>query len=68
MINIATGFVVSLAFIYLMSAFAEVIAWLCVALIQIGLIACTVGVWFLFDAQKKLKLEKDTYNTDNNID
>jgi len=54
--------VVSLVFIELMSAFAETIAWLSVALIQIGLFAAAVGLWFLFDERKKLKLDRDALN------
>ena len=37
--------VYSFAYIYLMSAFAETIAWVCVALAQIALIAGSVCAW-----------------------
>lgn len=40
------GVVYCLIYIYLMSAFAEVIAWVCVALAQLGFIGLSVGAWF----------------------
>lgn len=46
LISFGMGFVYSLVFIYLMSAFAETIAWLCVFLIQIGLLGLTAGSFF----------------------
>lgn len=36
------AFVWSFIFIYLMSCFAETLAWCCVILIQIGLLAATI--------------------------
>lgn len=36
----------SFVFIYMMSAFAEPIAWVCVALAQLGFIGAAVGSWF----------------------
>jgi hypothetical protein len=38
----------SLLFIYLMSIFAEPIAWCCVILVQLGLIGATVGSYFMW--------------------
>jgi hypothetical protein len=40
------SFVICLAYVKLMSAFAEPIAWLCVVLIQIGLFALSGASWY----------------------
>lgn len=40
------SFVICLAYVKLMSAFAEPIAWLCVVLIQIGLFALAGASWY----------------------
>jgi len=53
LISFGMGFVYSLVFLYLMSAFAEPIAWLCVALIQIGLLGAAVGSFFASVELKK---------------
>jgi len=53
LISFGMAFVYSLIFLYLMSAFAEPIAWLCIALIQIGLIGATAGSFFAFVELKK---------------
>ena len=45
-ISCAMSLVYSFLYIYLMSAFAETIAWIAVALVQLGLIGCTVGSYF----------------------
>ena len=45
--SFAMGVIYSFAFIYLMSAFAETIAWICVALIQLGLIGAAIAGWVL---------------------
>ena len=42
-ISFGMGFVYSLIFLYLMSAFAEQIAWFCVFLVQIGLLGAAAG-------------------------
>lgn len=47
-ISIAMSIIYSLAFIYLLSGFAECIAWFCVILTQLGLIAGAVFAGFLF--------------------
>jgi hypothetical protein len=47
-VSFGLSFVWSLIFIYLMSAFAETLAWCCVVLIQLGLIAFTVLSYFQF--------------------
>ena len=40
-----TGILYAFVFIYLMSAFAEPIAWLCIVLVQLGLIGVTGLLW-----------------------
>jgi len=46
-ICIGTGFVFSLLLLYLMSAFAEAIAWICIVLTGIGLFAGSILCWFM---------------------
>ena len=53
MISFGMGFVYSLLFIYLMSMFAEPIAWLCVFLIQFGLLGMTGASFFEYSHYKK---------------
>lgn len=43
----------SLVYIYIMSIFAEALAWCCVVLLQLGLIAASAGCFFLWDQEKK---------------
>jgi hypothetical protein len=43
LISFGMSFVYSLIFLYLMSAFAEPIAWFCVFLIQVGLLGASLG-------------------------
>jgi len=45
------GIVYSLAFIYLMSAFAETIAWIIVILVEIALIGLTVYSYMMYDQE-----------------
>lgn len=45
--SFALGVVYSFIFIYLMSAFAETIAWVCVALVQLGLLGGSIACWFM---------------------
>jgi len=45
------GLVYSLAFIYLMSAFAEIIAWIIVILVQLALIGLTVYSYMIYDQE-----------------
>jgi hypothetical protein len=45
------GLVYSLAFIYLMSAFAETIAWIIVILVQLALIGLTVYSYMIYDQE-----------------
>ena len=49
--SIVLGFVYSLAFIYLMSWFAETLAWICVILVQLTLIGGTAALYLLYDAE-----------------
>lgn len=44
--SMGMGVIYCFAFIYLMSAFAETIAWICVVLIQLGLIGLAGFGWF----------------------
>ena len=46
-ISIVMGLVYCIGYIYLMSAFAECIAWVCIVLTQIGLIGGTISLWML---------------------
>jgi len=52
-ISFGLSFVWSLIFIYLMSMFAETLAWCCVVLIQLGLIAFTVLSYFQWKSADK---------------
>jgi len=45
-ISFGMGFVYSLTLIYFLGAFAEVIAWVCVFLIQICLLGAAAGSFF----------------------
>uniref|UniRef100_A0A7S3N2V9 Choline transporter-like protein n=1 Tax=Strombidium inclinatum TaxID=197538 RepID=A0A7S3N2V9_9SPIT len=45
--SMAMAFVYCFIYIYLMSAFAEPIAWICVGLIQLGLIGASVACFFI---------------------
>lgn len=47
-ISFGLSFVWSLIFIYIMSIFAETLAWCCIVLIEIGLIAFTVLSYFQY--------------------
>ena len=44
---IGTGFIFALILLYLMSEFAEAIAWVCIFLTGIGLFAGSVLCWFM---------------------
>lgn len=56
-ISIAMSVVYSLVFIYLMSAFAEPIAWFCVVLLQLSLAGATAALWF--SREKKIQAHQD---------
>ena len=47
----------SILFIYLMSIFAEYLAWCCIILVQLGLFAAAFGSYYLWDAAKTNKDE-----------
>ena len=49
--SIGLGVLYSLAFIYLMSYFAETLAWICVMLVQLTLIGGTAALYILYDAE-----------------
>lgn len=61
-ISMAMSIVYSLVFIYLLSWFAETIAWCCVVLIQLGLIGLAVGCFLMRQESAKYVagLEKDS--------
>lgn len=45
----------SILFIYLMSIFAEYLAWCCIILVQLGLFAAAIGSYFLWERSKEGK-------------
>merc|ERR1711998_105682 len=65
-ISIAMSIVYSLAFIYLLSGFAEYIAWFCVILTQLGLIAGAVLAGFLFKDSRDRVAAYRKANANNN--
>lgn len=58
-ISFGMGFVYSLIFLYLMSAFAEQIAWFCVFLVQIGLLGAAAGGFMEYSHLKGLAKGKN---------
>ena len=50
------GVVYCFIYIYLMSLFAETIAWVCVAVAQLGFILVAVGAWFMRAAEAEKAL------------
>ena len=62
-ISMALSIVYSVIFIYLMSWFAEVIAWCCIVLVQIGLIgmsaACFMARKLSIEEVKKTQADKN---------
>ena len=52
-ISFVTALVWSIVYIYILSLFAETLAWCCVFLIQLGLIGATVGGYMGWDDAKK---------------
>lgn len=52
-ISFVTALVWSIVYIYILSLFAETLAWCCVCLIQLGLIGATVGGYMGWDDAKK---------------
>ena len=53
--SIILGFIYCLAFIYLMSWFAETLAWICVLLVQLTLIGGTAALYMLYDAELEVE-------------
>lgn len=51
--SIGLGIFYSLAFIYLMSWFAETLSWICVLLVQLTLIGATAALYLLYDDELK---------------
>ena len=52
LIGMGTAFIYSLAYIYLMSAFGEILSWIIIALIQTGLISgSVVGIYAFADSK-----------------
>lgn len=45
--SIGTAVIICFVYIHIMSAFAETISWICVCLMQVGLVAATYGLWVL---------------------
>jgi len=67
--SFGTGVLYCFIYIYLMSAFAETIAWICVAMAQLGFIGLTVGCWFYRDAEiQKYESFKDTWDKEQRED
>jgi hypothetical protein len=61
--SIAMAVVYSLFFIYFMSYFGETIAWICVFLMQISLIAATAVAYLAYDEEmKKFEGLAETYS------
>jgi len=52
--SFATSIIYSFVFIYLMSAFAEPIAWICIVLAQVGFVCGAVFGW-MFRAEEKVR-------------
>lgn len=46
-ITVATAFIFSLVLLYLMSAYAETIAWICIVLTALGAFGGAVACWFM---------------------
>lgn len=55
-----TAFFYSLAFIYLMSAFGEILAWVMIVLIQVGLISGSVVGIYAYAKSKEIFADGDT--------
>jgi hypothetical protein len=55
-----TAFFYSLAFIYLMSAFGEILAWVMIVLIQVGLIAGSAVGIYAYAKSKEIFADGDT--------
>ena len=60
LIGMGTAFLYSLAFIYLMSIFGEVLSWIVIVLIQVGLISGSVVGIYAYAKSKQIFAEGDT--------
>jgi len=60
LIGMGTAFFYSLAFIYLMSAFGEILAWVMIVLIQVGLIAGSAVGIYAYAKSKEIFADGDT--------
>jgi hypothetical protein len=45
--------VYSIVFIYFLSAFGETLAWICVFVLQLGLLAAAGAGWYMWDQSLK---------------
>ena len=52
-VSMALALVWSIVYIYLMSIFAEQLAWCCIVLIQVGLFAATIFLFMKWDKENK---------------
>lgn len=60
-VSMAMSIIYSVIFIYLMSWFAEIIAWCCIVLVQIGLIGMSAACFFArkLSIEEVAKIQKD---------
>jgi hypothetical protein len=58
-LSLAMSVVYSIIFIYFLSAFAEIIAWICVVVLQFALIGVAAGGWYMWDDAKKKACAED---------
>lgn len=59
-VSLAMSIVYSIVFIYFLSAFGETLAWICVVILQLGLLAAAGAGWFLWDQNMKYPPAVDT--------
>lgn len=62
-VSLGTALMWSIIYIYIMSWFAEQLAWCCVFLVQFGLIGAAVGCYMMWD-QAKLQVEETKKQAD----
>lgn len=61
--SFVTGLVISFAFLFFVSKFAECLAWVCIVLGQIGFIGTTVLVWMKYTSEVALYQTNTTGDT-----
>jgi hypothetical protein len=66
-ICVATGFVYCLLFIGIMSCFAEPLCWLCIVVVQLGLIALPILFGYKFYDFNKLANDEKNNSPDPNV-